>query len=161
MTVDSILENTNEVWSFIDDDLECDLEKKQKVEKYKKVSRKRYTLVFDVVDLFIEIFDPSKSNVSINSWQYMNQLYCKIQNKFFLFTYRACFLEMAIWLELLAREYELVIYSILPLELIKKILENVENSSEYISHILSFEDLTFVDGYAVKDLILLKEGRLF
>ena len=68
---------------------------------------------------------------------------------------------MAIWLELMAREYELVIYSILPLELIKKILENVENSSNYISHILSFEDLTFLDGYAVKDLILLKEGRLF
>ena len=48
-----------EIWSYIDDDLTTDIQKKEKINELRKTTNKRYTLIFDIVDLFIEIIDPS------------------------------------------------------------------------------------------------------
>ena len=48
-----------EIWSYIDDDLATDIQKKEKINELRKTTNKRYTLIFDIIDLFIEIIDPS------------------------------------------------------------------------------------------------------
>lgn len=63
------------------------------------------------------------------------------------------------WLNLLAKDYELVVFSLLPKQLIHQILSKIDNSDTYISQILGYEDIVFLDGYAVKDLSLLSQGR--
>lgn len=85
----------------------------------------------------------------------MNQCYCQIGDQVYLFTYRINPFELSLMLEKMARYYELIIYSILPIKLIKNILSGIKNSEVHISHILSYEDITFFDNYAVKDLSIL------
>lgn len=77
----------------------------------------------------------------------------------YLFTYLVNKYELAAWLEKLARHHELIIYSLLPLDLLKHILQNTYDVNRYISHLLSYDDVHFFDEYAFKDLSLLQEGR--
>ena len=118
-----ILEGRADVWSFIDDNnhnvdekvnAELKAEKANKIQEFKKTSTKKCTLVFELVDLFLEIFDPKDSNLPVNQWQNVHQVYCKVMDKVYLFTYKANLVELSIWLELLAKDYELIVYSVLP-----------------------------------------------
>ena len=68
--------------------------------------------------------------------------------------------ELSLWLEKMARHHELIIYSILPIKLIRNILSGIKKSDLHISHILSYEDISFFDNFAVKDLSILSEGRV-
>lgn len=77
----------------------------------------------------------------------------------YLFTYKANLFELSIWLELLAKDYELIIYSFLPKQLLMAILNQIDKSSQHISHVLSYDEITFLDGYVVRDMTFLKQGR--
>ena len=65
-------------------------------------------------------------------------------------------------LKKLTKYYELVIYTILPREIVNQFYNLVPGIEDYISHTLCYEDLTFseADGLAYKDLALLAHNRL-
>ena len=46
-----------ECYAYIEND---NIEKQQKIEKYKKISYHKFSLVFDIKDFFIEIVDPEQ-----------------------------------------------------------------------------------------------------
>ena len=39
------------------------------------------------------------------------------------------------------------------------ILNQIDKSMQYISHVLSYDEITFLDGYVVRDMTFLKHGR--
>ena len=59
LTIYSILVNREEVWSFFNNEQEANTEKLEKVQNFRKTSSKKNTLIFDLVDLFIDIYDPN------------------------------------------------------------------------------------------------------
>lgn len=70
-----ILEGRVDVWSFIDYNnqvedekvnAELRAEKENKIQEFKKTSTKKCTLVFELVDLFLEIFDPNERNIPVS-----------------------------------------------------------------------------------------------
>lgn len=90
---------------------------------------------------------------------------CEISGQLYLFTYIVKPFELRFWLKELSSQYELIIYSVLPLELVNNVLNVIGKIcnypiENYISRILSYEDVTFLDDFAVKDLSLLQRGRL-
>ena len=65
-------------------------------------------------------------------------------------------------LKILARDFELVVYTILPKDTMDKIYELIPNINEVISHTLCYEDMyfeIFEDGIACKDTSLLANNR--
>jgi hypothetical protein len=62
----------------------------------------------------------------------------------------------------LTKNYELVIYTILPRDIVNQFYDLVPGIEDFISHTLCYEDLTFseADGLAYKDLALLSHNRL-
>ena len=58
-----------------------------------------------------------------------------------------------------AKNYELVIYSVLPIQIIDKVLEKLDFVKKYVSHVLGYEHCLIYDKLIIKDLMLLKEGR--
>ena len=62
-------------------------------------------------------------------------------------------------LKKLAKNYEIIIYTILPTDVMDKIYKLDPEFADIISHTLCFEQLVFQDGYPCKDLALLAENR--
>lgn len=59
----------------------------------------------------------------------------------------------------LSKYYEIIIFSILPLNIIHQIYQLIPEIDDCISFTLSYEDLEYQDGCACKDLGLLAENR--
>lgn len=62
----------------------------------------------------------------------------------------------------LARNYELIVFTILPIDIVNQIYDKVPELRALISHTLTYEDLTFSEENAVayKDLGLLSKNRV-
>ena len=62
----------------------------------------------------------------------------------------------------LAKYYELIIYTILPTEVIKEIYKLVPGIENYISQTLTYENLTFCDDnfLVYKDISFLSHNRV-
>ena len=69
------------------------------------------------------------------------QFYCRFTDKVFLLTFtekynRICMEEK---LRKKAMNHELVIYSVLPQQIIEKIIEKLDFVKKYVSHVLGYE----------------------
>ena len=62
-------------------------------------------------------------------------------------------------LKKLAKNYEIVIYTILPKVIMDQVYSLDPEFLDIISHTLCFENLVYQDGYPCKDLALLAENR--
>ena len=62
----------------------------------------------------------------------------------------------------LKQYYELVVYTILPMELVTEIYKLIPTLSDHINHTLSYEHLTFCDetSKVIKDMSLLQLNRI-
>jgi hypothetical protein len=67
--------------------------------------------------------------------------------------------EMIKQLKKLAKNYEIIIYTILPSEVMEKVYKLDPEFEDIISHTLCFEHLVYYNGYPHKDLALLAENR--
>mmetsp|Transcript_24419 Transcript_24419/g.37852 ORF Transcript_24419/g.37852 Transcript_24419/m.37852 type:complete len:144 (+) Transcript_24419:3998-4429(+) len=63
-------------------------------------------------------------------------------------------------LKKLSRFYEIIIYSILPMEILKQIYALHPDLKDVINHTLSYENLIYDNNYACKDLGFLYENRM-
>lgn len=88
-------------------------------------------------------------------------MYCVVHDKPYLLTYKVNVVGMKLKLQMLARKYEIVVYSILPQNIIDQIVVKFPCLDTYVNHVLSFEHIRLHDKYAVKDLAYLRAGRLF
>jgi hypothetical protein len=67
--------------------------------------------------------------------------------------------ELLKQLKKLAKNYEIIIYTVLPMDVMKKVFLLDPEFADIISHTLCFEHLVYQDGYPCKDLALLAENR--
>ena len=128
--------------------------------KLRNVSGKK-TIVFDILDYIIKIVDPTKDKLKLVDIKQTYQFYCRSSNKVYLLTVtekvnRICMEEK---LRKMARNYELVIFSVLPKQVVDKILDKLDYVKKYISHVVGSEHCTTHNNFITKDLLLLKEGR--
>lgn len=65
-------------------------------------------------------------------------------------------------LQKLVKYYELIVFTILPREIVNKFYNLVPGLSDLISHTLCYEELTFSEenGQVYKDLSLISENRI-
>jgi TFIIF-interacting CTD phosphatase-like protein len=113
--------------------------------------------VFEPIGTFFQIIDPSKGNFKFGD-QSLHQISAEIDGKVYLIVMRMWPKSLAHHLKNLSRLYELVIFTILPAEIMKKILTLIPDSDSCIAHCLCKDDLIdniFKAPMVCKDLSLL------
>lgn len=123
----------------------------------RRTSKNTNTLIFEPLGVFFKIVNP-KDSYELGDQQ-LKQHSFVLKNTIYLITIMI-FEPVLLWhLKKLAKDYELVIYSILPKKLLDDILSpDIRN---LFSHVLSYEQLVSSNEseYSIKDLTLLSQNR--
>lgn len=178
MTRNTIIEDNKEYWTIIseDEDHKSKNEKKNgelnKVQDNKlfyqhKFLRSKMTLVFDMIGTFIKVIDPRMHDIKNDNYKTnIFQDTVNVGDSVYLMSYLMKPFELRAWFRKMHEQYDLVIYSLLPKDLIEKVLDNINKVCshevrDFISQILGYEQLVFHQDWVVKDLSLLKNGSRF
>ena len=125
---------------------------------FKRTCVQKNTLVFEPLGQWLHIIDPTvEGQDPIND---TTQIKCKINGVYYVALIKWWPQKLAIYLSKLFKYYELVIFTILPDEIVKRLFELCPELGNLVSHSLSYSHLVTSDeGYVYKDLAFLSENR--
>ena len=120
------------------------------------------TIVFDILDNIVSIVDPRKDRMRLLDIKKTYQFYCRFSQKVYLFTFTEMFNRICMEEKLRRKslDHELVIFSVLPSEIVYKIMDKLPFVKKYVSHVLGREHCLQYKGLILKDLMLLEKGRI-
>jgi len=90
----------------------------------------------------------------------VKQLKCKIENQTYIAMIQIWPKQLEQQLKKLSRFYEIIVYSILPRDILFQIYNLYSELKDVISHTLGYEHLIYQDNYVCKDLGYLHENRV-
>jgi hypothetical protein len=127
------------------------------------VSQKRKTLVFEPIGTFFEVIDPSKGEFYFGDPS-LQQVSVEIGGRLYITIVRIWTNSLSSYLRKFSKRYEVVIYTILPREIMSKILMMIPEASTYITKYLCSGELLdnmFDAPVVCKDLDLLAANRKY
>ena len=84
---------------------------------------------------------------------------CNIDETSYIASIRINPIELRNKLQKLSSKYEIVVFSILPKDIIKQVYDLIPDIDDYISLTLNYDDVVFKNGYAYKDIGLFDKNR--
>lgn len=118
------------------------------------------SLVIELIGTFLQLIDPESPDLTIND-QSIKQLKCEINGQVCIVLIKFWPMGLLAQLKKLTKYYELVVYTILPRDVVNQFYKLVPGIEDFISHSLCYEDLVFSEseGLTYKDLALLAHNR--
>ena len=85
---------------------------------------------------------------------------CNIDETSYIASIRINPIELRRKLQELSSRYEIVVFTILPKDIIKQVYDLIPDIHDYISLTLNYDDVVFKNGFAYKDIGLLDKNRV-
>lgn len=129
--------------------------------KFKRVNKIKSCLVIEPVGLFLQLIDSSQDPRSLQEYQAgeLKQLSFTHDGTKFIVMIQIQIQGLLKQLRKLSKYYELVIYTILPSQIMDEIYSLDDSFQDLISHTLCLDHLVHYNELVCKDLGLLVENR--
>lgn len=130
----------------------------QRKEKYKKLSRRPRTLIFEMVDTMLKILDPAVDEFSLTDTS-ISQV-CVEHGEFREVIFVKLFATPLVKvLKLLQQHYEVIVFTIIPTRFLNKIISLIPNFSTVVNFVLPLEEAIQQKDYVVKDISFFLQNR--
>lgn len=127
-------------------------------EKFKKKSRRKQTLIFEMVGTMIKLLDPaidvySMQDQSIRQFTALHEgnkeiIYAKFYSQ-----------PLVKVIQLLQAHYEIIIFTVLPRRFLDEIVAQIPGLRSVVNYFLCLEDTQEKEEYVVKDISIFLKNR--
>lgn len=160
MTVEKFTPGRQPIFSCLDfyDHEQSPLLLENKI-KYQKRSRRTKTLIFEMINTMIKIFDPSKDEEFSMLDQSIKQLTVQHEGQTEILFVKFFPQPLIKVLKQLQEHYEVIVFTVLPRRFLDLILDEMPQFRQVSNFILSLEDTCVEDDFVVRDISIFTQNR--